>query len=101
MAEGCSKSSAKKIHIWGTPAYRARLRRKRKERNDPSEIVEIGDGNDEELTEISMNNQWEFDLKVLQSFVFDSMRTGDIPLGTKEAIASLFCTAKKSITLVS
>ena len=169
MAEGCSKVSDKKIYIRGTPAYRARLRHKRKERNDPSEIVKIGDGNDEELTEISMNHQWEFDLKILQSNswlndklinagmnllksayphvqgmqdcmmsdtlnfeppnsdfvqilncarnhwicvstvgcqpgrinVFDSMCTGDIPLGTKEAIASLLCTAKKSITRVS
>ena len=32
--------------------------------------------------------------------VFDSMHTGDIPLSTKEAIASLLCTTKKSISLV-
>ena len=165
MAEGCSKVSDKKIYIRGTPAYRARLRHKRKERNDPSEIVKIGDGNDEELTEISMNHQWEFDLKILQSnswlndklinagmnllksayphvqgmqdcMMSDTLNfeppnsdfvqilncarnpwicvstvgcqpgrinvfdTGHIPLGTKEAIASLLCTAKKSITLV-
>ena len=32
--------------------------------------------------------------------MFDSMRTGDIPLNMKEGIASLLCTTKKSISLV-
>jgi len=32
--------------------------------------------------------------------VFDSMRTGDIPLSTKEAVASLLCTTKRFISLV-
>jgi len=32
--------------------------------------------------------------------VFDSMRTGDIPLSTKEAIASWLCTTKRFISLV-
>ena len=41
MAEGCSKVSDKKIHIRGTPAYRARLRCKRKVRNDPGLLEEM------------------------------------------------------------
>ena len=32
--------------------------------------------------------------------VFDSMRTGDIPQSTKEAVASLLCTTKRFISLV-
>ena len=55
----------KKIHIRGTPAYRARLRRKRKE-SEPSEFMEIDDSNDEDITEMSMHDKWESDLKILQ-----------------------------------
>ena len=61
--------STQKILIRDTPAYRARLRRKAKQQNKQSEIIEVIDNNNEDLhSEITVHKKLKSsDLEILRS----------------------------------